>query len=246
MNNPQEPHISSAFDKDLREIEELVVTMGGLVEKQLEDAAEVLVSRDLELAERLRKADAAVDALEQDIDHAVVRMIALRQPKAQDLRAALTALKVAADLERMGDFTKNIAKRTQVLAQASPVGSSAKTLRRMCHMVREMVHDVLNAYIDRDLAAAGEVRERDEDVDQVHNNLFRALLTYMLEDPRNITTCMHLLFIAKNIERMGDRTTSVAEQVHFLITGEVLSDDRPKGDNTSTTWLDADTINEAQ
>ena len=241
MNEHLEPHIATIFDKDLREIEDLVVTMGGLVEQQIEDAAAVLESRDLELAEKLRNADKAVDEIETQIDALAVRLIALRQPKAQDLRAILAALKVASDLERIGDYTKNIAKRTSVLAKSPTVGSSGKTIKRMCMMVRQMVKDVLDAYISRDIASAEEVRLRDEEVDQVHNNLFRALLTYMMEDPRNITPCMHLLFIAKNVERMGDHTTSIAEQVHFLIAGSMPEDERPKGDVTSTTFVDAQT-----
>ena len=231
MNSGQ--HIVAAFDNDLRQIENLVVTMGGLVEQQIENAAKLIVSRDLELAEELIKSDKQVDQIEQEIDELVVRIIALRQPKAQDLRAVLAALKVAADLERIGDYAKNLAKRMDVLATVPPVGSSGKTIRRMCLMVREMVKDVLDAYITRDGASAVEVRLRDEEVDQVHNNLFRTLLTYMLEDPRNITPCMHLLFISKNVERMGDHTTSIAEQITFLITGELPDDDRPKGDTTS-------------
>ncbi len=233
-----EAHIASIFDKDLRQIEDLVVTMGGLVEQQIENAAELIVSRDLELAQRLIASDKEVDAIEQEIDMLVVRIIALRQPKAQDLRAVLAALKVAADLERIGDYAKNLAKRMEVLVKGPPVGSSAKTIKRMCMMVRAMVKEVLDAYLARDIASADEVRLRDEEVDQIHNNLFRALLTYMLEDPRNITPCMHLLFISKNIERMGDHTTSIAEQIRFLIAGELPDDDRPKSDFTSTTHIE--------
>lgn len=233
-----EDHISTAFDNDLRQIENLVVTMGGLVEEQIEQAAQVIVSRDLEMAAALVASDKRVDEIEEEIDQLVVRIIALRQPKAQDLRAVMAALKLASDLERIGDYAKNLAKRTQVLAQVAPVGNTAKSVKRMCMMVRQMVKDVLDAYLSRDLASADEVRLRDEDVDQVHNNLFRSLLTYMLEDPRNITPCMHLLFIAKNVERMGDHTTSIAEQVHFLITGEMPDDERPKSDTTSTTFVE--------
>lgn len=231
--NELNPHISTAFENDLREIENKVVTMGGLVEQQLEEAAELIVSRDLEASEKLIASDEAVDAIEKEIDQLVVRVIALRQPRAQDLRAVLAALKVAGDLERIGDYAKNLAKRTSVLAQVPPVGSSAKTIRRMCLMVRQMVKDVLDAYLSRDLPAAEEVRFRDEEVDQIHNNLFRTLLTYMLEDQRNITPCMHLLFISKNIERVGDHTTSIAEQIQFLISGSMPDDERPKGDETS-------------
>ena len=234
-----ENHISTAYDKDLRQIEDLIVAMGGLVEQQIEVAANVLISRDLEMAEKLRADDKQVDELQEEIDQLVVRLIALRQPKAQDLRAVLAALKVAADLERIGDYAKNIGKRTSVLAQVPTVGTSAKTIKRMCALVRQMVKDALDAYIARDVKAADDVRMRDEEVDQMHNTLFRALLTYMLEDPRNITPCMHLLFISKNVERMGDHTTSIAEQIHFFIEGEMPEDDRPKGDTTSTTLVES-------
>lgn len=240
-NVKTEKHIASAFDKDLLQIENLVVAMGGLVEQQMEQAAAVIVSRDLDLARKLIASDKQVDALEQEIDALVVRIIALRQPKAQDLRAVLAALKVAADLERIGDYAKNLAKRIEVLAKIPAVGSSAKTIKRMCLMVRQMVKDVLDAYLTRDLSMAQEVRLRDEEIDQVHNNLFRTLLTYMLEDQRNITPCMHLLFISKNVERMGDHTTSIAEQIHFLISGEFPTEERPKGDTTSTTLIEAPT-----
>ncbi len=233
----QADHIVSAFDADLRKIENLVVTMGGLVEKQIEEAATIIVNRDLEQAARLVESDAEVDAIEHEIDELVVRIIALRQPKAQDLRAVLAALKVASDLERIGDYAKNLAKRISVLAQVPPVGDAGKTIKRMCLMVRQMVKDVLDAYLARDDASAQEVRIRDEEIDQIHNNLFRSLLTYMLEDPRNITPCMHMLFISKNVERMGDHTTSIAEQISFLITGEMPSDDRPKRDNTNTAFV---------
>ena len=233
-----EPHIASVFDKDLREIENQVVTMGGLVEKQLEDAAELIVTRDLELAKKLIGDDKTVDQLQEDIDALVVRIIALRQPKAQDLRSVLCAIKVASDLERIGDYAKNLAKRMSVLAQVPPVGASARTIKRMCLMVRQMVKEVLDAYLARDLAVAMDVRERDEDVDQIHNNLFRTLLTYMLEDQRNITPCMHLLFISKNVERMGDHATSIAEQIQFVITGDIPDDERPKGDTTSTVSIE--------
>ncbi|MFD0916097.1 phosphate signaling complex protein PhoU [Pseudahrensia aquimaris] len=232
-----EAHISTAFDKDLRQIEDLVVMMGGLVEKQIEDAVEVMTTRDLELADALKASDKEVDRIEQEIGELAVRLIALRQPKAQDLRAVLAAIKVAADLERIGDYTKNIAKRTHVLAQTDPIGSSAKTIARMCNLVRQMVKDVLDAYIARNIDLADEVRARDDDVDQMNNQLFRALLTYMMENASNITPCMHLLFISKNVERMGDHTTSIAEQVHFFISGELPDDERPKADLTSTAFV---------
>ena len=233
-----EEHISSAFDKDLRLIEDLVVRMGGLVEQQIEDASELLLTRDLAKADKLRALDKRVDELQEEIEHHVVRLIALRQPKAQDLRSALAAMKVAADLERVGDYAKNIAKRTHILAQVPSVGDTAKVIQRMCAMVRKMVTDVLDSYLARDVAKADDVRDRDEDVDQIHTTLFRTLLEHMMQDSELITPSMHLLFISKNVERMGDHITSIAEQVHYLVVGEMPEDDRPKGDKTSTTMLD--------
>ena len=231
-------HIVTAFDDDLNRIEQLVLKMGGLVEKQVTDAATVMLERDLERAEIVIKGDKPIDALEIELDQLVARTIALRQPQAQDLRAVLAALKVAGNLERIGDYAKNMAKRTRVLATQPPVGESAKTVRRMCNLVVAMISDVLNAYLERDPQAAEDVRLRDEDVDQMHNTLFRALLTYMLEDPRNITPAMHLLFIAKNVERMGDHTTAIAEQVYYLVEGTMPAEDRPKGDVTSMLSVD--------
>lgn len=230
-----EEHISGAFDKDLRLIEDLVVRMGGLVEQQIDDASQLLTTRDLDKADKLRASDKAVDSLQEDIEHHVVRLIALRQPKAQDLRCALAAMKVAADLERIGDYAKNIAKRTHVLAQVPAVGDSARVIQRMCSMVRSMVKDALDAYIARDSDKADNVRLRDEEVDQVHTSLFQDLLQHMMEDSTHITCSMHLLFISKNVERMGDHITSIAEQIHYLVCGEMPEDDRPKGDTTSTT-----------
>jgi phosphate transport system protein len=157
---------------------------------------------------------------------------------AQDLRAVVVAPKIASNLERIGDYSKNIAKRTSVLAKTQPIGSSAATIKRMCAMVQDMVKDVLDAYVRRNAERAEDVRLRDEDVDQMHNTLFRELLTYMMEDPRAISPCMHLLFIAKNIERMGDHTTSIAEQVHYMVSGEIFDEERPKSDTTSTTFIE--------
>lgn len=226
-------HIVKSFDDELSHIESMILEMGGLVETQIHESAEALVARDLDLAAKVRKGDKAVDQLETKIDELTLRTLALRQPMATDLRHVISALKIAANLERIGDYAKNIAKRTTVLVDQSPVGTSEKTVKRMAAMVQKMVADVLNAYSEKDLVMADEIRDRDEEVDHMHNTLFRELLTYMMEDPRNITACMHMLFIAKNLERMGDHTTAIAEQIHYVITGSVPEDKRPKGDVTS-------------
>ncbi len=226
-------HIVKSFDEDLGQIESLLLEMGGLVETQISEAVHALTSRDVELGEKIRENDRRVDDLEVQINELTIRTLALRQPMAEDLRAVVTALKVAANLERIGDYAKNIAKRTSVLAQSPHIGSYGSTIKRMSKLVQDMVRDVLDAYVARDSQTAEDLRMRDEEVDQLHNTLFRELLTYMMEDARNITPCLHLLFIAKNIERMGDHTTGIAEQVYYLVTGTQLDDDRPKGDMTS-------------
>ena len=233
-------HIVKSFDEDLNHIESLIIEMGGFVEKQIADAATALSRRDTELADSVIAADRRIDALEADIDVAVVRILAQRQPMAQDLRSVVVSPKIASNLERIGDYSKNMAKRTSVLAKAQPIGSSAATIKLMCAMVQDMVKDVLDAYVSRNAETAEDVRQRDEEVDQLHNTLFRELLTYMMEDPRSITPCMHLLFIAKNVERMGDHTTSIAEQVHYMVSGEFFDEERPKRDTTSTTFIEPD------
>jgi len=233
-------HIVKSFDEDLNNIETLIMEMGGFVEKQITEAATALTRRDIELAETIIRSDKRIDALESDIDQAVVRILAQRQPMAQDLRAVVVAPKIASNLERIGDYAKNIAKRTGVLAKTQPIGSSAATIKRMCILVQDMVKDVLDAYVRRNAERAEDVRLRDEEVDELHNTLFRELLTYMMEDPRAISPCMHLLFIAKNVERMGDHTASVAEQVHYMVSGEIFDEERPKSDTTSTTLIEPD------
>ena len=230
---PNSQHITSAFDRDLEAVQAQIMKMGGLVEAATLDCARALEDRDEDLARRIVAADAAIDALETAVNEETARLIALRGPIAGDLRTALTVLKIAGSLERMGDYAKNVAKRSTVLAQSPAIGETAGTVRRMSKLVEQMLKDALDAYVRRDAALATDVRLRDKDVDQIYNALFRILLTYMLEDPRSITNCMHLHFIAKNMERMGDHATSIAEQVIYLVTGELPDDARPKGDSTA-------------
>ena len=229
----EETHIVRRFDKDLEKIQALLIEMGGLVEHQLAEATEALVARDLERAARVRTGDRAVDTLEEKISDRAIRLIALRQPMAQDLRMIVAIMKVSASLERIGDYAKNMAKRLEVLVGMEPMGDADKTLRRMSRMVQAMITDVLDAFIKRDVAAADDVRARDGDVDSLNNTLFRSLLTYMMEDPHRISASMHLLFIAKNIERAGDHTTGIAEQVHYMISGTLPDEKRRKNDKTS-------------
>jgi len=208
--------------------------MGGLVEANIKDASIALEERDVELAERVRNADKVIDALDVQINEEAARLIALRSPTAIDLRLVLSVMKIAGNLERIGDYAKNMAKRTSVLVQMQPIDGASGAIRRMAKAVEGMMKDALDSYIQRDVELAQDVRMRDHEVDQMYNALFRQFLTFMMEDPRNITACMHLHFIAKNIERMGDHVTSIAEQVVFLVTGAKPGQPRPKGDLTST------------
>ncbi|MFN3993362.1 MAG: phosphate signaling complex protein PhoU [Tabrizicola flagellatus] len=227
-------HILSAFDRDLEAAQALVMRMGGLVETALLDAAEALDTRDEDLAAGVRTGDAAIDALEEQINAQCAQLLALRGPTAGDLRTVLTVMKIAAALERAGDYAKNMAKRTAVLSQMAQVAGASGSIRRLAKAVVQMLTDALDAYIRRDVKLAEDVRKRDRDVDQMYNSIFRELLTHMMEDPRNIGPCMHLHFIAKNIERVGDHATSVAEQVIYLVTGAMPEDERPKVDSTGT------------
>ncbi len=228
-----EQHIASAYDRDLEAIQALIIKMGGLVEAAILDGTKSLETRDVELAEKVRANDKVIDALEERVNEEAARTIALRAPVSRDLRIILSVLKLAASLERVGDYAKNIAKRTSVLAEMRPINGTDATLRRMAREVQGMLKDALDAFVQRDAALAADVLLRDQDVDQMYNTLFREFLTHMLEDPRNITPCMHLHFIAKNIERMGDLVTNIAEQVIYVTTGEMPEDPRPKGDVTA-------------
>jgi len=231
-------HIVRAFDSELNGLDNAIAEMGGMAEMQLADAIDALIKRNAEKAAAIIERDARIDALEADINNRAVRMLALRQPKAADLRAVIACLKTAGDLERIGDYAKNVAKRTVTLSRTPPVGEAATSIARMGALVQGMIKNVLDAYIARDSDKADDVRARDEDVDQIHTSLFRELLTYMMEDPRSITACTHLLFIAKNVERMGDHATNIAEHVHFMVRGEEPEADRPKEDRSSFTLVE--------
>ncbi|PJF09615.1 phosphate signaling complex protein PhoU [Pseudorhodobacter sp. MZDSW-24AT] len=228
-----DPHILRAFDRDLEAVQALVLRMGTLVEEALLSAARGLRDRDIALAQQVRQGDAAVDALEEQINQECARVIALRAPTASDLRTVLTVMKVASNLERCGDYAKNLAKRSTVLNQSPPIGDSAASVYRMATAVQQQLKDALDAYLRRDAELAAAVRLRDQEIDQIYSALFREILTHMMEDPRHITGCMHLHFIAKNIERVGDHATGIAEQVIYLVTGTLPADQRPKGDTTA-------------
>jgi phosphate transport system protein len=223
-----EPHIRSQFDRDLEAIQAQLVRMGQMVQSNLVDAAEALDQFDLDRAAAMITADKAVDELHDLINTDCARVIALRAPTAGDLRVVLACMRTANNLERVGDYAKNVAKRTRVLADQRRLDGATGTIRRMSKVVARMLDDALEAFVRRDADAAAKVRASDIDVDQIYNTLFRALITHMLEDPGNITTAMHLHFIAKNIERAGDHATSVAEQAIYLVTGQMPEDERPK------------------
>lgn len=226
-------HIASAFDRDLEAIQALLIKMGGLVEEAILLGAQSLETRDTELADKVREGDKTIDALELQINEEAARTIALRAPVSKDLRTILTVLRVSASLERIGDYAKNMAKRTHVLADQRQIEGPDAALRRMAREVQEMLRDTLDAFVRRDAALAEDVRQRDHDIDQMYNALFREFLTFMMEDPRNITGCMHLHFIAKNVERMGDLVTNMCEQIIYLVTGELPDEPRQKGDQTA-------------
>ncbi len=232
-------HIVKSFDEELQKLDNMVVEMGGLAEAQLADAIAALVRRDVALAARVVEQDRRIDAIEAEIHGFVLRLLATRQPVAVDLRIILASLKISSSLERIGDYAKNIAKRTTTIAKVPAMGGTAQSIARMTGVVQGMIKNVLDAYIGRDVDMAADVRARDEEVDQMHSGLFRELLTYMMEDPRNITPATHLLFTAKNAERIGDHVTGIAEQVHFMVAGELPGDLRRKGDTTSFAVVEA-------
>ncbi len=235
-------HIVQSYDEELARLYNTIAEMGGLAEQQLTGAIDALLRRDREQAGRIIAGDKKVDNYEAEIDAMTIRMLALRQPMAEDLRIVIATLKIASNLERVGDYAKNIAKRAQTLSASPVIGNATYTLARMSNIVQGMIKNVLDSYLERDAHMAVDVRDRDEEVDRLHTSLFRELLTYMMEDPRNITPCTHLLFIAKNVERIGDHITGIAEQVYFMVQGEMLDDDRPKGDQTSFTVVEPNPV----
>lgn len=216
-------HTVKAFDDDLGELRALVAEMGGLAEAAIDGSIEALMRRDLEAAARIVEADSRIDELEAELERRVLRLFALRAPLADDLREVLAALKISGVIERIGDYAKNIAKRVPLLQDAREIEPVA-ILPAMASAVSEMVHEVLNAFAARDAQAAVEVSRRDTKVDDLYNSLFRALLTYMMENPSNIGASTHLLFIAKNLERIGDHATNAAEMIYFAATGEQMTE----------------------
>lgn len=233
-------HIVRSFDQELEQLDKMIAQMGGQVEQELAQGFDALERRDPELAQAVAANDRKVDALEREIQELTIRMIARRQPMAVDLRHIMTVLKIAGDLERTGDMAKNIAKRALAISGENHPKPLMTGLKHMVELALSQLKDVLDAYAERDADKAVAVWRRDERIDAMYNSLFRELLTYMMEDPRNIGLCTHLLFAAKNIERIGDHATNIAEDIHYLVHGVPLADDRPKGDDTASTLIRKD------
>jgi phosphate transport system protein len=221
-------HIVKRYEQELKRLRDLLVEMGGLVEAQLAAATLAVVQQDPDAATRTVEQDPAVDALEREVESFVIRLLALRQPVAQDLRLIVAALKMSSDLERIGDYAANVAKRSIVLSQFN-LPFKLGGLAHMARLVQESLKLTVDAIGDEDAEKAIQVWRSDQAVDDIYTAIFRELVTYMMEDPRNITPCTHLLFIAKNLERIGDHATNIAETVHFAATGESLPEARPKG-----------------
>jgi phosphate transport system protein len=222
-------HTVKSFSADLEELSADIARMGGLAEDMLSDAVQAIVTRDSALADTVVVRDPQIDALQIEVEKKILRLLALRQPLARDLRQTISALKIAAELERIGDLAKNIAKRARILDLAEPA-NALKGVQRMGRLVIAQLKRVLDAYSAQEAEAANQVWTRDEEVDEHYQSLFREVLTYMMEDPRTISGCAHLLFVAKNLERIGDHCTNIAEEIHFLVTGETLTSERPKVD----------------
>ncbi len=225
----QAQHIVKSFDQELGRLRGLLTEMGGLVENQVSLATQAILNQDTAMATRAVELDPSVDALERQAEQMVIQMLALRQPMANDLRQIVAALKITAALERIGDYAKNVARRSIVLGQFR-LPFSLTGIANMSRLVQQNLQLVIDSMGESDPAKAVQVWRSDEAIDDLYNSIFRELITYMMEDPRNITPCTHLLFIAKNLERMGDHATNIAETVHYAVTGEVLADERPKGD----------------
>ncbi len=232
-------HTVKSYDRELDTLERLIAEMGGVAVKMVVDAADALTNADTVLAHQVVAADPRLDALQREIEYFAVLTIARRQPMAVDLRELIGAIRVAGDLERVGDLAKNIAKRTIKIGAESRVPRAIVGLRHMNEVATELMKDVLDAYAQRDAERAREVWERDADLDALEDSVFRDLLTHMMEDPRNISFCAHLLFCSKNIERIGDHATNIAETVVYLVTGRAMPTERPHGRQETDFDVDA-------
>ncbi|HEY1798071.1 MAG TPA: phosphate signaling complex protein PhoU [Stellaceae bacterium] len=225
-------HIIKSYDEELSRLSKIIVEMGGYAESQLAASLDAVGRRDSALAVQIIEGDTQVDDLERELDNLAIRLLALRQPMARDLREIFVALKIGSDLERICDYAANVAKRSIALSQIPPI-QPMHALPRMAHLALRLIKDVIDAYVAHDADKALAVWRADEELDEMYASLFRELLTYMMEDPRNIGASTHLLFMAKNIERIGDHATNIAENLYYLVHGTALTETRPKGDKSS-------------
>ncbi|HWU61576.1 MAG TPA: phosphate signaling complex protein PhoU [Ensifer sp.] len=227
-------HIMTAYDEELRFLSRRIAEMGGMAEQMASDAVRALVNADAALAQRVISDDAILDAAEREITDKAILTIARRQPVANDLREIMGSIRIASDLERVGDLGKNTAKRVIAVQQSGVPRALARGMEHLSELALAQLKDVLDVYTTRSAEKAEAIRDRDEEIDAMYTSLFRELLTYMMEDPRNITSCTHLLFCAKNIERIGDHATNIAETIYYMTTGMQPAGERPKDDNTAT------------
>lgn len=228
----QSVHIVSAYDEELKYLAKRIAAMGGHAERMVEQAIQALVNADPGLAQKVIRDDIVLDEGQREIDDKAIVIIAKRQPMATDLREIVGAIRISADLERVGDLAKNVAKRVVSVIDGRQPTSLFRGLEALAELALTQLKEVLDVYASRSVEKIGFVRDRDDQIDAMYTSLFRELLTYMMEDPRNITPCTHLLFCAKNIERIGDHATNIAETIYYIVTGEQLPAERPKGDKT--------------
>lgn len=228
----QSVHIMSAYDEELKYLSKRIAAMGGHAERMVEQAVAALVNADPGLAQKVIRDDAVLDEGQREIDDKAIIIIAKRQPMATDLREIVGAIRISADLERVGDLGKNVAKRVVAVTDGRQPISLFRGLEALANLALTQLKEVLDVYASRSVDKIGFVRDRDDQIDAMYTSLFRELLTYMMEDPRNITPCTHLLFCAKNIERIGDHATNIAETIYYIVTGDQMPADRPKGDKT--------------
>ncbi|UVK54953.1 phosphate signaling complex protein PhoU [Mesorhizobium sp. AR02] len=235
----QSVHIMSAYDEELKYLSKRIAAMGGHAERMVEQAVAALVNADPGLAQKVIRDDAVLDEGQREIDDKAIIIIAKRQPMATDLREIVGAIRISADLERVGDLGKNVAKRVVAVTDGRQPTSLFRGLEALANLALTQLKEVLDVYASRSVDKIGFVRDRDDQIDAMYTSLFRELLTYMMEDPRNITPCTHLLFCAKNIERIGDHATNIAETIYYIVTGDQMPADRPKGDKTDKISLSA-------
>jgi phosphate transport system protein len=235
----QSVHIVSAYDEELKYISKRIAAMGGHAERMVEQAVAALVNADPELAQKVIRDDTVLDEGQREIDDKAIIIIARRQPMATDLREIIGAIRISADLERVGDLGKNVAKRVVAVTDGPQPTSLFRGLEALANLALTQLKEVLDVYASRSVDKIGFVRDRDDQIDAMYTSLFRELLTYMMEDPRNITPCTHLLFCAKNIERIGDHATNIAETIYYIVTGEQMPAERPKSDKTDRISLSA-------